>query len=103
MRTAGDPSNKTLVHAFGALPDGRFVDARGVMSEAEMREGYEDYAQKDWQQLHCARPGEEMELVIEDVTVGHLWALNPEDIDATNAAHLHMAEHADRFEACALS
>lgn len=103
VRSVGDRDNKTLVHAFGVLPDGRFVDARGVMAEAELRAVYEGFTQKDWRQLHCAGPDEEVELAIEPVTVGHLWALNPEDIDATNAAHQHLARHPDRFAACVLN
>lgn len=103
VRSVAEPNNRTLVHAFGVLPDGRFVDSRGAMTEEAMRACYEDYSSKDWQQLHCAQPGEEVELVIEPVTVALLWSLSPEDLDATNAAHAHIEAHPERFQDCGIN
>jgi hypothetical protein len=90
---------KTLVHAFGALPGGRIVDALGVRNEDQLlSEDYADFSDKDWRDLHCARPGEKLDIVIEDVTLGHLWSLNPEDHEATNAAHEYIEAHPELFQ-----
>lgn len=96
VRSRGD-SAKTLVHAFGALPDGQVVDALGIRSETELRAQYDDYSDRDWRELHCAQPGEDIDVVIEDVTLSHLWALNPEDHEATNAAHAYIVSRPDLF------
>lgn len=97
VRSVDDPTCKTLVHAFGLAPDGRFVDSRGMLTEAELRAHYEGYEQAEWRLIHCAKPGEAIELAIEPVTVEVLWALSPEDLDATNAAHAHIEAHPERF------
>ena len=96
VRSRGDGA-KTLVHAFGALSDGQVVDALGIRPEAALRAEYDEFSERDWRELHCAQPGEEIEIVIEDVTLGHLWALNPEDHEATNAAHTYIVARPDLF------
>lgn len=90
---------KTLVHAFGALPGDQVVDALGIRAETALHAQYDDFSERDWRELHCARPGEKIEIVIEEVTLGHLWALNPEDHEATNAAHAYIAARPDLFDA----
>ncbi|HDR9103421.1 TPA: hypothetical protein QDB04_000141 [Burkholderia vietnamiensis] len=89
--------SKTLVHTFGVLPGSQVVDALGIRTEAELRAEYDDYTERDWRELHCARPGEELDVVFEDVTLGHLWSLNPEDHEATNAAHEYIDSRPDLF------
>jgi len=101
VRSKQDGS-KTLVHAFAVLPDGRMVDALGVRSQDNLWADYADYSDRNWRELHCAQPGEELEVVIEGVTLGHLWALNPEDHEATNAAHVFIEQHPDRFAGCGM-
>lgn len=96
VRSRQDGS-KTLVHAFGALPCGQVVDALGIRSEAVLMAAYEGYSDGDWRALHCARPDEDIDVVIEEVTLGHLWALNPEDHEATNAAHAYIESRPDLF------
>ncbi len=88
----------TLVHAFGSLPDARIVDSRGIRNEASLLdEDYADVSERQWRELHGANPDEEIEVAIVSTTVAELWALNPEDLEATNAAHHHIDLHPDRF------
>lgn len=87
----------TLVHAFGCMPDDRKVDARGFHSEAEIFALYEDYTEADWRGVACLKPGEPYRVVIRDVQLDDLWDLNPEDHEATNAAHRFIDEHRERF------
>jgi hypothetical protein len=97
VRSKGDGC-ETLVHAFASLPEGRIVDARGIRREQQLLdEDYVDVSEREWRSLHCARPDEDIEICIVPVTVGNLWALNPEDLDATNAAHAHIEQHPERF------
>lgn len=96
VRSRQDGS-KTLVHAFGVLSGGQAVDALGIRGEVELMVAYADYSDRDWRALHCARPEEDIDVVIEDVTLGHLWALNPEDHEATNAAHAYIESRPDLF------
>ena len=96
VRSRQDGS-QTLVHAFGSLPEGRAVDARGVRSEAEMMAGYDDYTESDWRELHGAYPGEEIDVIIDGVTLEELWDLNPEDHEATNAAHAYIEGRPELF------
>jgi hypothetical protein len=101
VRSRQDGS-KTLVHAFGALSGGQVVDALGIRSEVELMSAYDDYSDRDWRALHGDRPDEDIDVVIEDVTLGHLWALNPEDHEATNAAHAYIESRPDLFGALAM-
>jgi hypothetical protein len=90
----------TLVHAFGVLPNGDIVDALGIRPEGHLLEvNYADYSERTWRELHGAKPGETIQIVIEPVTLGQLWALNPEDHEATNAAHLYIEQHPELFSA----
>jgi hypothetical protein len=92
--------HKTLVHAFGALPDGEMVDAKGVRTEAELlSEDYTDFTDRFWRELHGADRDEAIAVGIEDVTLGRLELLNPEDHEATNAAHDYIARNPDLFAA----
>lgn len=89
----------TLVHAFGVLPSGDIVDARGIRTEQHLRDvDYADYSDRMWEELHGARPDETVQVVIEPVTLGRLWALNPEDHEATNAAHLFIEQNPELFQ-----
>lgn len=101
VRSKHDGS-KTLVHAFGALPGNQMVDALGIRSEADLMTAYGDYSERDWRVLHGALPHEEFDVVIEDVTLGNLWALNPEDHEATNAAHAYIVSRPDLFGSLAM-
>lgn len=89
--------SKTLVHAFGVTGDGRMIDARGAQPETSIWEDYSHFRPQDWHALHGAEKDEAIDLVIEDVTLGHLWALNPEDHEATNAAHQYIENHPELF------
>lgn len=97
MVRSTETESKTLVHAFGVLPNGHVIDAMGVRPQATLREQYADYSDRDWRELHCAEPGEILEIIFEDVTLGHLWSLNPEDHEATNAAHAYIDSRPDLF------
>lgn len=102
VRSAQDRTNMTLVHAFGVLPEGRVVDARGIRPEAGLLEAdYADFSEQDWRAIHCAQPGEAIEVVIVPVSVEELWDLNPEDLDATNAAHEYIERHPELFKGLA--
>lgn len=96
VRSLRDAS-QTLIHAFGSLPEGLAVDARGVRTEADMMAGYGDYTERDWRELHGAYPDEEIEVVIDAITLDELWDLNPEDHEATNAAHAYIVSRRDLF------
>lgn len=94
-----DDGTCTLVHAFGTLPNSDVVDALGIRPEAQLLEvDYADYSDRTWRELHGASPGETVQVVVEPVTLGQLWALNPEDHEATNAAHLYIEQHPELFQ-----
>lgn len=88
----------TLVHAFGSLHDGRIVDALGIRHENTLlAHDYKEFSERTWRDLHGDDEGEPIMVVIEDVTLPQLWALNPEDLDATNAAHVYIQAHPELF------
>lgn len=98
VRSRNEPNIITLVHAFGALPGGCIVDARGIRPEAGLLEvDYAELTTQDWRDIHCAQPGEDIEVIIVPISVEELWELNPEDLDATNAAHQYIENHPDLF------
>lgn len=95
--------SELLVHAFAQLPDGRIVDALGVRSHAAMMQAYQDHTQQYWRIAACFThaPYDTAAIKVHtrDVALDDLWDLNPEDHEATNAAHAFIDRQPRRFKA----
>lgn len=87
---------ETLVHAFCVMGGGSMVDAHGVRPEAMVWQDYGHFTESDWRKIACC-PDDEIKLFVRDVSLEELWELNPEDHEATNAAHEYIEAHAEKF------
>lgn len=78
-----------LIHCFAAAGE-LAIDADGIRARDQML--------AEWATARCYDPGEEVEVVVREVSLDELWDLNPEDIGATQAAHrfLDARPHLDR-------